>query len=126
MERGLFESGKLFPRLARAQQGAARPIGRPGAGTRHATLRREPQRSATELAVEEMDHLVNEWFAQVLQAPPAGAEMLSTRGRLALLLADMPGQWQDQFLRPGRGRTNLSWRCATITCAPGRIFNWPK
>ena len=48
-----------------------------------------------------MDHLVNEWFAQVLQAPPAGAEMLSTRGRLALLLADMPGRWQDQFLRPG-------------------------
>jgi hypothetical protein len=63
--------------------------------------RNEPQRSATELAVEEMDHLVNEWFAQVLHAPPAGAEMLSTRGRLALLLADMPGRWQDQFLRPG-------------------------
>jgi hypothetical protein len=61
----------------------------------------EPSLSATELAVEEMDHLVNEWFAQVLQAPPAGAEMLSTRGRLALLLADMPGKWQDQFLRPG-------------------------
>ncbi|HTA30421.1 MAG TPA: hypothetical protein VK731_08040 [Candidatus Cybelea sp.] len=61
----------------------------------------EPLRSATELAAEEMDNLVNEWFAQVLQAPPAGAEMLSTRGRLALLLADMPGQWQDQFLRPG-------------------------
>jgi hypothetical protein len=61
----------------------------------------DPQRSATELAVEEMDHLVNEWFAQVLQAPPAGADMLSTRGRLALLLTDMPGKWQDQFLRPG-------------------------
>jgi hypothetical protein len=61
----------------------------------------EPLRSATELGVEEMDRLVNEWFAQVLQAPPAGAEMLSTRGRLALLLADMPGRWQDQFLRPG-------------------------
>jgi hypothetical protein len=27
--------------------------------------------------------------------------MLSTRGRMALLLADMPGRWQDQFLRPG-------------------------
>ncbi|HEY3855840.1 MAG TPA: hypothetical protein VGO67_15735 [Verrucomicrobiae bacterium] len=61
----------------------------------------EPKLSATELAVEEMDRLVNDWFAQVLQAPPAGAEMLSTRGRLALLLADMPGRWQDQFLRPG-------------------------
>jgi hypothetical protein len=28
-------------------------------------------------------------------------QTLSTRGRLALLLADMPGKWQDQFLRPG-------------------------
>jgi hypothetical protein len=62
----------------------------------------EPQRSATELAAEEMDHLVSEWFAQVLQEPPTGTDqMLSTRGRLALLLADMPGKWQDQFLRPG-------------------------
>ncbi|MDB6017397.1 MAG: hypothetical protein JWR19_1886 [Pedosphaera sp.] len=62
----------------------------------------EPQRSATELAAEEMDHVVTEWFAQVLLEPPTGTDqMLSTRGRLALLLADMPGKWQDQFLRPG-------------------------
>jgi hypothetical protein len=62
---------------------------------------REPARSATELAVEEMDHLVNQWFAQVLRDNSEGAEMLSTRGRLALLLADQAGKWQDQFLRPG-------------------------
>jgi hypothetical protein len=62
---------------------------------------REPGRTATELAVEEMDRLVNEWFADVLQENSAGAEMLSTRGRLALLLADLSGKWQDQFLRPG-------------------------
>jgi hypothetical protein len=38
----------------------------------------------------------------VLQTSPTGTDqMLSTRGRLALLLADMPGKWQDQFLRPG-------------------------
>lgn len=62
----------------------------------------EPQRPATELAVEEMDQVVTGWFAEVLQEPPTGADqMLSTRGRLALLLADMPGKWQDQFLRPG-------------------------
>src|SRR5438552_4598323 len=54
---------------------------------------REPQRLATELAAEEMDHVVTEWFAQVLQEPPTGTDqMLSTRGRLALLLADMPGK----------------------------------
>jgi hypothetical protein len=62
----------------------------------------EPERSATELAAEEMDHVVTDWFAQVLQEPPTGTDqMLSTRGRLALLLVDMPGKWQDQFLRPG-------------------------
>jgi hypothetical protein len=61
-----------------------------------------PQRSASELAAEEMDHVVTEWFAEVLQEPPTNRDhMLSTRGRLALLLADMPGKWQDQFLRPG-------------------------
>ena len=62
----------------------------------------EPLRKATEIAAEEMDRLVTEWFAEVLQTSPVGSEQtLSTRGRLALLLADMPGKWQDQFLRPG-------------------------
>ena len=62
----------------------------------------EPNRSATEIAAEEMDRLVTEWFADVLQTSPTGTDQfLSTRGRLALLLADMPGKWQDQFLRPG-------------------------
>jgi hypothetical protein len=58
--------------------------------------------SATLLAAEEMDRIVTEWFSEVLQSPPTKADStLSTRGRLALLLADMPGKWQDQFLRPG-------------------------
>lgn len=62
----------------------------------------EKERTATELAAEEMDLLVTEWFAAVLERIPTGIEhVLNTRGRLALLLADMPGKWQDQFLRPG-------------------------
>ena len=62
----------------------------------------ELNRSATQIAAEEMDHLVTEWFAEVLQSPATNADQtLSTRGRLALLLADMPGRWQEQFLRPG-------------------------
>jgi hypothetical protein len=64
--------------------------------------RTDQNRSASELAAEEMDHVVTEWFAEVLQEPPTNRDqLLSTRGRLALLLADMPGRWQDQFLRPG-------------------------
>jgi len=62
----------------------------------------ETKRSATEIAAEEMDRIVTDWFGEVLQTSPIGSEQtLSTRGRLALLLADMPGKWQDQFLRPG-------------------------
>lgn len=62
----------------------------------------EPNRSATQLAAEEMDRLVTEWFSEVLQTKSTKADQtLSTRGRLALLLADMPGKWQEQFLRPG-------------------------
>src|SRR5580658_6512268 len=62
----------------------------------------EPGRSATEIAAEEMDRVVTGWFGEVLQTSPIGSEQtLSTRGRMALLLADMPGKWQDQFLRPG-------------------------
>jgi hypothetical protein len=62
----------------------------------------EPDRSATELAAEEMDNLLTEWFAAVLERIPTGVEqLLSTKGRLALLLTDMPGKWQDQFLHPG-------------------------
>jgi hypothetical protein len=62
----------------------------------------QPQRHVTELAAEEMDAVVTEWFAQVLQESPTGTDhMLSTRGRLALLIADMPGKWQEQFLKPG-------------------------
>jgi hypothetical protein len=62
----------------------------------------EPDRSATQLAAEEMDRIVTEWFSEVLQTSPTNNDQtLSTRGRLALLLADMPGRWQDQFLRPG-------------------------
>jgi hypothetical protein len=69
----------------------------------------EPLRSATQLAAEEMDHLVIEWFADVLQSPPSEPDlMLSARGRLALLLADMPGRWQEQFLRPGPWPTEFT------------------
>src|SRR5262245_11577081 len=35
-----------------------------------------PDRSATELATEEMDHVVTEWFGQVLNEPPVGADQM--------------------------------------------------
>lgn len=62
---------------------------------------REPDRPAVVLAGEEVDRVVSEWFSSVLggSADP-GDPSLRSRGCLALLLADMPGRWQDQFLKP--------------------------
>jgi hypothetical protein len=61
----------------------------------------EPELATSVLAAEEMDRLVTDWFAEVLDQPvSSGDVLLSTRGRLALFLADMPSRWQDQFLRP--------------------------
>jgi len=55
-----------------------------------------------EIAAQEMEGVVSAWFAEVLQIPREETDpLLSTRGRMALLLADMPGRWQDQFLKPG-------------------------
>lgn len=62
----------------------------------------DPVSSTTELALEEMEALISEWYADVLDEPVEDSKaLLTTRGRLALLLADMPGRWQDQFLKPG-------------------------
>lgn len=58
----------------------------------------EPTVTCLQLATEEMDRVVTDWFTEVLAAPVG--QMLSERGRLGLLLADMPGKWQDQFLKP--------------------------
>ena len=61
----------------------------------------ELEHSATEIATDEMDKLLAHWFRDVLKEPTGSAQILSTRGRLALYLADMPRRWQAQFLRPG-------------------------
>jgi hypothetical protein len=62
----------------------------------------EAERLPLQLVAEEMERVVMEWFAAVLeQALDGQGSELDVRGRLSLLLADMPGRWQDQFLRPG-------------------------
>lgn len=69
-----------------------------------ATARAEKERdkAPVELAYEETDRLITEWFAEILGDDPTGTDQrISVKGRLSLLLADMPGRWQEQFLRPG-------------------------
>jgi len=63
---------------------------------------KEPELSIPQLAADEMDRVVTEWFIQVLPEREGETKhLISTQGRLALFLADMPGKWQDQFLKPG-------------------------
>lgn len=57
----------------------------------------EPEKPARVLAMEETLAEIAEWTQQVLDEPLENRR-LAARGRLALLLADMPGRWQGVFL----------------------------
>lgn len=59
----------------------------------------EPDKPARFLAMEEALSEVAEWTQDVLDVPLENRR-LAARGRLALLLAGMPGQWQGVFLTP--------------------------
>lgn len=60
---------------------------------------KEPNTSAKVLAMEETLSEMAHWTQEVLDEPLQN-NRLSARGRLALLLADMPGHWQGVFLTP--------------------------
>lgn len=59
----------------------------------------EPEKSARLLAMEEALTEIAEWTQNVLDVPLENRR-LAARGRLALLLAGMPGKWQGVFLTP--------------------------
>jgi hypothetical protein len=59
----------------------------------------EPDKPARVLAMEEALAEVAEWTQDVLDVPLENRR-LAARGRLALLLAGMPNQWQGVFLTP--------------------------
>ena len=66
------------------------------ASARHAD---EPHKPARLLAMEEALNEVADWTQDVLDVPLENRR-LAARGRLALLLAGMSGQWQGVFLTP--------------------------
>ena len=68
----------------------------------HPPARRETATAPTELAMEEAVKVINDWVGQVLQIDVADTpHRITTQGRLAMLLADVPGKWQEIFLTPG-------------------------
>jgi len=58
----------------------------------------DPDKSNSVLAMEEATRLVAAWFQSYVDEP-LPENRLAVRGRLALYLADVAGQWQDHFLR---------------------------
>lgn len=58
---------------------------------------REPEKAPRILAMEETLKAVADWTSNVLNVELQD-NRLAARGRLALLLADMPGKWQPVFL----------------------------
>lgn len=59
----------------------------------------EPEKPPRLLAMEEALSEVAQWTRDVLDVPLENRR-LAARGRLALLLAGMPGKWQGVFLTP--------------------------
>ena len=59
----------------------------------------EPEKTARFLAMEETLVEIANWTQEVLDEPLENRR-LAARGRLALLLAGMPGKWQGVFLTP--------------------------
>ncbi|TSJ78363.1 hypothetical protein [Rariglobus hedericola] len=65
------------------------------AARRHAE---NPAIEPTTLAAEETERLMDEWFAEVLEAKDLPHDRIATQGRVALLLCDGPQKWPYAFL----------------------------
>lgn len=62
-----------------------------------ASMQRQSGGEPQVLAMQSAAKLVAEWFERVLEVK-LPEERIAGRGRLALLLADMPGRWERYFL----------------------------
>lgn len=65
------------------------------AAVRHAE---NPALDPTTLAAEETEHLMDEWFAAVLDAKDLSHDRIAIEGRVAMLLCDGPQKWPYAFL----------------------------
>ena len=65
------------------------------AANRHAV---NPALEPTTLAAEEMELMMDEWFAELLDAKNLPHDRIAIEGRVALLLCDGPQKWPYAFL----------------------------
>lgn len=52
------------------------------------------------LAMRVANERIAAWFDHILGGEAGSSERISARGRLALVMADVPGRWPHYFLRP--------------------------
>ena len=71
------------------------------------------------LAMEAAHARIGAWFAQAgFTAGPAN-EQICVQGRLALIIADLPGRWANHFLSPEPVPAELSAAMAALKILPG-------
>ena len=63
-------------------------------------LANEPHKNQTTVAMEEAHRITAEWLDRVLGKKNT-SNKISVRGRLAMLLADVPDKWLEYFLEDG-------------------------
>jgi hypothetical protein len=103
-----IESRLLLNRLVMEVILAARAAATPGA-------------DPVALAMREAERRTNSWFARVLgDAADPDDERLGTRGRIALVLCDVPARWPQHFLADGPPPSELieAMRAAYIEAGP--------
>ncbi|MFT4175580.1 MAG: hypothetical protein QM627_02905 [Luteolibacter sp.] len=83
--------------------------------------RQDPSQPPRLLAMEEALAEIAQWTQAVLQEPLENRR-LAARGRLALLLAGMPGKWQSVFLTPAPWPAEFEEAMRTSYLAAGPRF----
>lgn len=87
------------------------------AARRHAE---NPALDPTTLAAEEMERMMDEWFAEVLNVKNVPHDRIAIEGRVALLLCDGPQKWPYAFLdkRSPADEFNQAMRSSSIKAGP--------
>jgi hypothetical protein len=85
------------------------------ARSKSASVQSEP----VELAMEATHSRIGAWFAQAGNSIDTANEPKSVQGRLALIVADLPGQLPNHFLSPDPVPARLSAAMASFRILPG-------
>lgn len=81
--------------------------------------------SAVQLAMEVADRRMSDWFKRVLGEDSTDEPRLGARGRLAVLLADVPGRWPQYFLSEEQPPPDMveAMRDAYVEAGPEVLFS---